>query len=87
MKELKMIYNSDSFIPALASSFAVLMSEISIRIVDDPLLKIITAVSSVVLCLTAIIKLIDICIEKLPKWHTAIQIQIRKSFYKKPPTP
>lgn len=87
MKELKMIYHSDSFIPALASFFALIMSEISIRIVDDNQLKVITAVSSVVLCLTAIIKLIDICVDKLPKWHAAIQIQLKKTFYKKPPTP
>lgn len=85
MKELKMMYHSDSFIPALASFFALLMSEISIRIVDEPLLKVITAVSSIVLCLTAIIKLIDICLEKIPKWYKAMQQWTRKTFHKKPP--
>lgn len=86
MKEIKMIYHSDSFIPALASIFALLMAELSISIPDDNLLKSITAVSSIVLCLTAMVKLVDLCIEKLPKWRRAYLRWARNNFYKKPPT-
>ena len=72
MDTLKMNHFSDSLLTALASFTALIFSQISITLPDDNLMKWITAISSVVLCLTAIIKLIDLCTEKFPKWSRAL---------------
>lgn len=81
---------SDSLLTALASLSALIISQISIRIEEDNTLKWITAISSIVLCITAIIKLIDLGIEKFPKWSRSIRLfYIRKKRRKsinKPPT-
>ena len=63
-----MNHHSDSLLTAMASVTALLFSQISIMIDDQNFMKTITAVSSVVLCLTALIKLIDLCHEKYIKW-------------------
>ena len=81
METFKMNHLSDSLITALASVCALIFSQISITLPDDNIMKWITAISSVVLLLTAIIKLIDLCTEKIPKWSAAITKRFRK-----PPT-
>jgi hypothetical protein len=75
--------NSDSLLTALTSLCALVISQISINIADDSFLKLITAISSIVLCFTAIIKLIDLCTDKIPKWTSAVQARFKA---KKPPT-
>lgn len=71
---------SDSILTSIASISAVLLSQITILIEDQSMMKAITAISSVVLCLTAIIKLVDLCIEKYRK-------HISPRFKRKPPNP
>lgn len=80
--EISRMTTSDSLLTALTSLCALIISQISISIADDYFLKWITAVSSVVLCFTAIIKLIDLCTDKIPKWTSAIKTKLKP---KKPP--
>jgi uncharacterized membrane protein len=65
--EIKTMTHSDGFLTASASLAALIFSQISASITDENFLKWVTAISSVVLCLTAVIKFIDLCSEKLPK--------------------
>lgn len=93
--ELIRMNHSDSLLTALASLSALIFSQISIRIEEDNTLKWITAISSIVLCITAIIKLIDLCTEKFPKWAKVIATaySAQKTKFQswrnptKPPTP
>lgn len=59
-----------------ASVAALFLSRISLLLNND-IMEIITAVSAVILCLTAIVKFLDLVIEKLPKWSEKIR-KIRK---------
>lgn len=73
--------HSDGLLTGLASFLAVVLSQISASIDDPNFLKMVTAISSVVLCLTALIKFVDLCLDKIPKWSAAIKRRLRK-----PPT-
>jgi uncharacterized membrane protein len=70
--ELSRMNHSDSLLTALISVSALIISQISITIADESFMKAVTAVSSIVLCLTAVIKLTDLCLEKIPKWYASI---------------
>lgn len=60
----------------LASLSALLLSRISVLLNDD-IMGIITAVSAIILCLTAIIKFVDLAIDKVPTWTEKIR-KLRK---------
>lgn len=70
--------HSDGFLTATASLFALIFSQISASITDENFLKWVTAISSVVLCITAVIKLVDLCLDKIPKWSVAIMARVRR---------
>lgn len=77
--EITKMTHSDGFITALASSLALALSQLSAAITDENFLKWVTATSSVVLCLTAVIKFVDLCVEKVPKLTAWIRRRFRKT--------
>jgi hypothetical protein len=79
MEQIKTMTHSDGFLTALASFFALVFSQISASITDENFLKWVTAISSVVLCLTAVIKFVDLCIDKYPKVTTYLKRRFRKT--------
>ncbi len=72
--------HSDGLITAVASFLALALSQLSASITDENFLKWVTATSSVVLCLTAVIKFVDLCVEKVPQ----IKAYLRRKFRKPP---
>lgn len=60
----------------VASLAALFFSRISLLITND-IMEIITAVSAIILCLTAIVKFLDLAIDKLPTWAEKIR-KLRK---------
>lgn len=77
MEITKMTHN-DGLLTAAASFLALVLSQISTLITDENFLKYVTALSSVVLCLTALIKFIDLMAKKIPQFIAFVNRQFRK---------
>lgn len=78
MEITKMTHN-DGLFTATASFLALVLSQISTLITDENFLKYVTAISSVVLCITAIIKFIDLMAKKIPQLIRFIKAKSRKT--------
>lgn len=71
--------HNDGLFTATASFLALVLSQISTWITDEHFLKYVTAISSVVLCITAVIKFIDLLIKKTPKVIAFFRNKSRKT--------
>lgn len=65
---LSMQYFTDWDITMLSSISALLLSFVSANIEDYQIMSAISYVSAIILCLTAIIKFIDLVMDKWTKW-------------------
>lgn len=77
MEITKMTHN-DGLLTATASFLALVLSQISTLLTDENFLKYVTALSSVVLCITAVVKFIDLMAKKIPQFIAFIKRQFKK---------
>ena len=52
----------------LMSLSSLLLVEITQKVQDESIMSAVSAASAIILCLTAVIKFVDLCIEKYYKW-------------------
>lgn len=68
MKPNTMHYFNDWDITMLSSISALLLSFVSVNITEYNIMASISYISAIILCLTAIVKFVDLVIEKWKKW-------------------